>query len=236
MPQALHHGRHVRSSINSASVESGFGALARFDLPTCQTWLVTEVPIELPEPRPPRLLTVAEYAALGETEFGYTELLEGRLLLSPSPTPDHIYAMGEMFVAIRAALPRGLEALQDADLDLRLAPERSPGTVRRPDLMVVTADARRRVRAEGGLLQASDVSVVVEIVSPGSVRTDRLTKRGEYADAGIPHYWIVDITEPVSILACYLAGEFGYVDSGEITDTFSTREPFPLELNPDRLL
>jgi Uma2 family endonuclease len=183
------------------------------------------------------LLTVAEYAALGEIEYGYTELLEGRLLLSPpSPAPDHIYAMGEWFVAIRAALPRGLEALQDGDLDLQLTPEHSPGTVRRPDLMVVRADARCRVRAEGGLLRASDVSLVVEIVSPGSVRTGRLTKRGEYADARIPHYWIVDITRPVSILACHLAGEFGYVDSGEITGSFTTREPIPLELDLDSLL
>jgi len=196
---------------------------------------VTEAPIELPEPRPPRLLTVAEYAALGDTDYGYTELLEGRLLLSPSPAPDHIYAMGELFVAIRAALPQGLEALQDADLDLQLAPEHSPGTVRRPDLMVVNANARRRIRAAGGLLQASDVSLVLEIVSPGSVRTDRLTKRGEYSDARIPHYWIVDITQPVSILACHLAGEFGYVDSGEITDTFTTpRRRLPRPTRPAR--
>jgi hypothetical protein len=71
------------------------------------------------------------------------------------------------------------------------------------------------------------VSLVIEIVSPGSVRTDRLTKCGEYADARIPHYWIVDITRPVSILVCHLAGEFGYVDSGEITGAFTAREPFP---------
>jgi Uma2 family endonuclease len=31
-------------------------------------------------------------------------------------------------------------------------------------------------------------NLVVEIVSPGSHRTDHVIKRGEYADAGIPHY------------------------------------------------
>ena len=36
---------------------------------------------------PPRLWTVAEYAAIGETEPGYTELVGGRLLISPSPPP-----------------------------------------------------------------------------------------------------------------------------------------------------
>jgi hypothetical protein len=34
------------------------------------------------------LYTVGEYAALGETEHR-TELQEGVILVSPSPTPDH---------------------------------------------------------------------------------------------------------------------------------------------------
>jgi Uma2 family endonuclease len=192
--------------------------------------------MELPEPRPPRLLTVSEYAELGETEYGYTELLEGRLLLSPSPVPDHGYAAVELAVALRQALPPGLEVLPDTDLDLQLAAPKEPGFVRRPDITIARAEARRRVRAEGGLVRASDVVLVVEIVSPGSIRTDRLTKRSEYADALIPHYWIVDITKPVSMLACHLAGEFGYVDDGEITGVFATNEPFPLELNLNGLL
>jgi alpha-D-ribose 1-methylphosphonate 5-phosphate C-P lyase len=36
-----------------------------------------------------RLLTVAEYSALGETELGYDELVEGRVVMSPSPVPRH---------------------------------------------------------------------------------------------------------------------------------------------------
>jgi Putative restriction endonuclease len=66
------------------------------------------------------------------------------------------------------------------------------------------------------------VLVVVEVVSPGSARTDHVHKRGEYADAGIPHYCIVDITKPLSLLACHLAGEFGYADGGTVTGRFVT--------------
>lgn len=53
----------------------------------------------LPQPQvdgEPHLLTVAEYAALGETEPGYTELQEGRLLMSPSPRPVHNIASLEL--------------------------------------------------------------------------------------------------------------------------------------------
>jgi Uma2 family endonuclease len=93
-----------------------------------------------------------------------------------------------------------------------------------------------RVRREGGVLRASEVLLVVEVVSPGSVRTDHVLKRSEYADAGIPHYWIVDITERVSLLACRLAGEFGYADGGAVTGRYTTSAPFPVEIDLDALL
>lgn len=37
----------------------------------------------------PALLTVADFLALGETEPGYDELVEGRVVTSPSPLPRH---------------------------------------------------------------------------------------------------------------------------------------------------
>jgi hypothetical protein len=62
-----------------------------------------------------------------------------------------------------------------------------------------------------------------------------VAKRDEYADAGIPHYWIVDPTEPVSLPACHLAGEFGYADDGSVTGRFTATEPFPVEIDLDAL-
>ncbi len=184
---------------------------------------------------PPHLLTVAEYLEIGEIELGYSELVEGRLLMSPSPAPDHNTAGFELAVALRARLQPGLRVIPDIDVDLQLAPPEAPGTVRRPDLVVVREDAVQRVRREGGVLRASEVLLVVEVVSPGSTRTDYVHKRSEYADAAIPHYWIVDTTEPVSLLACHLAGEFGYADGGTVTGRFTATEPFPVELDLDGL-
>ncbi|MGH4025485.1 MAG: Uma2 family endonuclease [Pseudonocardiaceae bacterium] len=182
------------------------------------------------------LLTVAEYAELAETESGYTELLEGRLLMSPSPVPDHNVAVAELLVQLRPQLPAHLEVIPDVDVDLQLAPPDQPGFSRRPDLMIVARAARARVRTEGGLIRAGEVLIVVEVVSPGLQRTDYITKRGEYADAGIPHYWIVDLDKPVSLVDCHLAEGFGYQDRGSIIDVFTTTEPFPIRLNLDRLL
>lgn len=182
------------------------------------------------------LLTIAEYAELGETEWGYTELIEGRLLMSPSPVPDHNIAIGELFVSLRPAVPSHLRVIQDIDIDLQLAPAAEPGASRRPDLVVVDQAEIARVRAHGGLLRASEVLLVIEVVSPGSRRTDHVDKRRDYADAGIPYYWIVDLDDPASVLACHLTEEFGYQDDQTATGRFTTDVPFPVGIELATLL
>ena len=56
-----------------------------------------------------------------------------------------------------------------------------------PDLIMWS-----KAQADGVWLPVADVLLVVEIVSPGSEGVDTVTKRNEYAAAGIPQYWVVD--------------------------------------------
>lgn len=183
----------------------------------------------------PHLFTVAEYAALGEIESGYSELQEGRLQMSPSPTPRHNIASGQLLLQLTPQLSDDLQIIQDIDVDLELVAPSQPGFSRRPDLVAARRSAVQRVDEEGGLLRASEVLLVVEIVSPSSRRTDHVIKHGEYADAGIPHYWIIDLDPPVSLIACHLAGDFGYQDASAVTGEFVTSEPFPVKLRVDQL-
>jgi len=148
-----------------------------------------------------RLLTIAEYAEFGENERGRYELQEGRLVMSPNPASDHMIALARMFAQLEGQLPARYRVVPDVDLDLQLAPPGQPGWPRRPDLVIVTQTALERMRLDGGLLRAEDTKVVVEIVSPGSRRTDNVIKRGEYAGAGIDHYWIF-----VTVVILYLLG------------------------------
>ena len=189
----------------------------------------------VPEP-PGRLLTVDAYAALGEDDRYRSELQEGNLVVSPSPAPDHMIVMRQLLIQLDEQLPRGLQVIPDIDVDLDLAPRGKPGFVRRPDLIVVHQAAVERVRRDGGILRACEVLVVVEIVSPGSHRTDHVIKHGEYADAGIPHYWLVDLDRPVTLIDCHLAAEFDYQDSGPVTGRFVTTVPFSVSLRLDGLL
>lgn len=104
----------------------------------------------------PRLLTVAEYLELGETEPGYSELVEGRVVLTPGPLADHNSAAVELLIQLRPQLPVDLEVILDIDVDLQLAPPEAPGFCRRPDLIVVQRTARQRQRRDGGVIRASE--------------------------------------------------------------------------------
>ena len=186
--------------------------------------------------QPHRLLTVAEYAALPENGDVRYELQEGALVMSPSPLPEHQRCLRKLLRLVEDQLPEHLEVLPDVDVDLQLVAPTRPGFVRRPDLVVVPTSAIDRRRREGGLLRAGEVVLAVEIVSVGSERTDRTIKHGEYADAGIPHYWIVDIDTRPTLTASHRAGQFGYVDAPAVTGVFTAEEPFPVRLELDELL
>lgn len=182
------------------------------------------------------LLTIGEYASLGETEHGYTELVEGRLLMSPSPAFPHSRAMVRLCGELTRQAPADLEVVLELDVDLELAPPDEPGSSRRPDLMIVRKELGDRLVAEGGLVPAPEVLLAVEIVSPSSKRIDHVYKRDDYADAGIQNYWIIDIDDPISLTACRLTEQFGYQDDQRATGTFRTDVPFPVEINLDRLV
>ncbi|HEX2132390.1 MAG TPA: Uma2 family endonuclease [Actinophytocola sp.] len=112
---------------------------------------------------------MADYAALGETAWAYTELVE----MSPSPPPDHARALAELATQIRPQRPERFEVT--LDLDLGLAPPDKPGFSRRPDLIVIENEVGDRVSPEGGMARASDVHLVVKLVFPGAPHSTRST-------------------------------------------------------------
>jgi Uma2 family endonuclease len=101
--------------------------------------------------------------------------------------------------------------------------------------VVVREASFQRIRDEGGLLRAADVLLAVETLSRSTRRTDSVIKRAEYADAGIGHYWIIDLLDGPSLAGCHLACESGYVDDPPVRGPFSTTDPFPARIDLDRL-
>jgi len=115
------------------------------------------------------------------------ELVDGELLVSPSPRGLHQRAVVEILLRVQPYVrAHGLGGLliAPADLDLR------SGQLVQPDVFVG--------RMVGGRepLEWSEFGVpilVAEVLSPSTARYDRVTKRRLYQRSGVETYWIVDL-------------------------------------------
>ena len=158
---------------------------------------------------PNHLLTLEEWEALPEDSALRLELAEGVLVMSPQPFSWHQKAGMRLGYRLDEQLPSHLTALTDVEVVLA----QRPLTIRVPDV-VVTSTARYEVNPPR--YPATDVVLAVEVLSDGTRRIDRVLKLSEYADAGIPHYWIVDLDPPTTLTA-YLLVDGGYELAAETT-------------------
>ncbi|HEY4023302.1 MAG TPA: Uma2 family endonuclease [Pseudonocardiaceae bacterium] len=181
-------------------------------------------------------MTVAEYAEVEEPVGSFYELCQGAVVASPWPSPEHQMARAELREQVHSCLPAGLLAIPGVDVDLCLVKPHGPGTVRRPDIVVIDTAAYRRVDSEWKLLRADEVRLAVEIMSARTRHADQVVKRAEYAEAGIGHYWLVDLDAPVSLLPMRLVDDLGYVEDGEVTGDGAVGWPFPVRLKLDELV
>lgn len=178
---------------------------------------------------PDHLLTLDEWDALPEDEFRRAELVKGIIVMAAAAVPPHQWAMLRLAVTLSDQLPDELMAFPDVEV---LVDAAYPPTVRQPDVVVApTASVERESRR----FDAVDVMLAVEIVSPSSTRTDRVTKLSEYAEAGIPQYWIVELGPPITLTGFVLVdGE--YEENIRTTGKVEVSAPAPLRIDVSTLL
>jgi Uma2 family endonuclease len=122
------------------------------------------------------------------------EILEGSLHVTPAPSPIHQRVGKRLQRQLEAYFEaRGLGEVFNAPVDVILSDQ----DVAQPDMVVVTNPAQVSQRGiEGAPL------LLVEVLSPSSVRYDRIVKARRYAAMGVPHYWIVDVE--AHVIECYV--------------------------------
>jgi Uma2 family endonuclease len=129
--------------------------------------------------------TRAELSALPDDGKRY-ELLDGELLVTPSPRVVHQLAVWALYDRVAAYVRRhrlGLPGLAPADLDLQ------SGESLQPDLFVVPL---RDGRIPLDWPHFGIPLLVVEVLSQASALNDRTRKRRRYQAARVGEYWIVD--------------------------------------------
>ena len=134
-----------------------------------------------------------QYLVLTDHRNRLIEFTDGFLEALPMPTDQHQSIVQFLFLAFFHFLtPRGGK-VQFAPLRLRIR----QGKFREPDLLLflLASDPRRQNRFWLG------ADLALEVVSEDKPERDLVDKRGDYAEARVPEYWIVNpLTETITIL------------------------------------
>ncbi len=125
-------------------------------------------------------LTIADLEAMPDDGRRY-ELIGGSIVMTPAPTPVHQRVSLRLARMLEEACPPGHEVFV-SPIDYDLGDEQRV----EPDIIVVPHASVGEKRLDG------PARLIVEVVSPGSTANDRFLKRGAYAEAGVPAYWVVD--------------------------------------------
>lgn len=134
-------------------------------------------------------MTLAEFLEYeDETDYLY-ELENGKLVRVPTESQlNHQIAIFLLVTFVRLGISEKLLGLKTEIIV-------SSKTVRIPDLVLISPVLYERVRGNKRYLITLDMpppELVVEVVSPSSVKQDYEDKPAEYSARGIPEYWIVD--------------------------------------------
>ncbi|MDG4788606.1 Uma2 family endonuclease [Micromonospora sp. WMMD1102] len=153
------------------------------------------------------------------------ELVDGVIHVVPAPTLGHQDVSSLLRGWLGDHAPAHLRAAQAVGVAL------DRDFTREPDVLVYRAE----VPDDRHFLLPHEVVLAVEVVSPGTRRTDRFSKPAEYAGAGIAGYWRVE-QNPVRVYAYRLADRPGrsgnreYELLAEADELLELTQPFPVEL------
>lgn len=154
-------------------------------------------------------MTAEGFFSLPESD-SWLELVDGVVVMSPSPTPLHQKVAFWLAAQLAAHLERHPvgEAFLELDVHLGCGPK-GADIVYRPDLVFLRTErvAACRQRIVG------PPDLVVEIVSETSRRFDRETKKVDYERCGVHEYWIIDPECGVITFFRAASGRFAEVPS-----------------------
>ncbi|MET9769656.1 Uma2 family endonuclease [Streptomyces sp. NPDC006415] len=157
----------------------------------------------------------------------HTELIDGSLVFVSPQRDFHSTMIDLLMTGLRSTAPQEVRVRREMTvvLDRRNAPE--------PDVSVVRTEAITGLDVTR--YQAADVLLAVEVVSPDSEARDREAKPHKYATAGIPHFWLVEMTgtdhHPVVRVYELDPVTKAYALTGIHHDRLKTGVPFPVDID-----
>lgn len=124
------------------------------------------------------------------TELGedvHAEWVNGETILFMPPTPEHQDVVSFLLALIRFYVNHfKLGKVLTAPVEMKPTPDSNS---REPDILFVAQENLDRI---GKSKLEGPADLVIEIISPESVRRDTVDKRREYESDGIREYWVID--------------------------------------------
>lgn len=137
------------------------------------------------------------------------ELIDGAHYVTPSPNTSHQQIVGNLYFLLRSYLQeqqRGQVFVAPFDVVL------SNLDVVEPDLLYI-AKERCAILTPQHVRGAPNLAI--EVLSPGTRKTDETRKRKLYERCGVDEYWIVD--PEAELIKVYRRGDGGYALAIELT-------------------
>lgn len=153
-----------------------------------------------------------------------TEIIDGKLIVSPVGTPEHGWNAMLIYEALRpVVLDRDWRAYV-GNVDVCIDGPRDPVE---PDFVLAPANCPRWGQRE---LLSSGLLLVAEIVSPGSVMEDRDRKPQIYAAGGVPVMLLVDpVASPPSVTVFSEPKDGEYLATARVPFGGSLHIPAPVD-------
>lgn len=169
--------------------------------------------------------TDEQYLAMTDHTNRLIEFTDGCLEPMPMPTDRHQAILAFLFKAFDGFVePRGGK-VRFAALRLRIR----AGKFREPDLLLVRSatDPRRQNRFWTG------ADLALEVVSPDKASRDLIDKRHDYAEGGVPEYWIVNPEDETILVLSLDDGKYAEVGTFRRGHTAASKllEGFAVDVN-----
>ena len=151
---------------------------------------------------PKRKITYTYREYLCTPEDKRYELINGELLLSPSPKTAHQRLAVKLGATMHFFVEdAGLGEIFFAPFDVYF----NETNVVQPDIIFVSGE-RALIVNDDNIRGAPDL--VVEILSPSTANRDRVLKRALYAEHGVREFWIADTD--AKTISVFLLGDAGF--------------------------
>lgn len=171
-----------------------------------------------------RPLTADDLETMPDDGHRY-ELIDGALVVTPSPAIPHQRVVGNLHVLLREAVTDDYEVML-APLDVTVAID----TVLQPDLLVAPRETLTGRRMTGLPVLS------VEVLSPSTRLIDLTLKKAKYEQIETASYWVVDPDRPALTAWQFADGALREVAHVEADEQFRSDVPFPVSFTPASLL